>query len=116
MPTIKEAILNLFAGQEPCTLGEIVTACGDQCEENISELMPLIVITVAEMIGDGTICGYDQEEEDIDDEWDYVWVLSEDPPLTHTELETAHEFANELINACQEPRSEVNTTRIEEES
>ena len=90
MPTIKEAILNLFAGQESCTLGDILRGCGELCDEKPSALMPLIVITIAEMIGDGTICGCDQEDEGDNwiFAWDYAWVLSEDPaPSTTTRIE-----------------------------
>jgi len=108
MTTTKEAIASLLAAQEPCTLRQIVEECAVQCDEKTSELMPLVVIAIAEMISDGTICGYGQEDEDLEDEFDYAWILSEDPaPLTSAELDSAREFADELINACQEPSPEV---------
>jgi len=87
MTTIKEAIRDLLAAQEPCTLGEIVRECSAQCDERASALMPMVVIAIAEMISDGTICGYGQEDEELRNGFDYAWILSEDPaPLTRAEL------------------------------
>jgi len=78
MPTIKEAISNLFAEQESCTISDLVRECGERCDEKPSALMPLIVTTIAEMIGDGTICGCNQEDKGDNwvYAWDYAWVLS----------------------------------------
>ena len=101
MMTAKDAIASLLAAQEPCTLGEIMGECSVQCSGKTSELMPMVITAIAEMISDGTICGYGQEDEDLEDEFDYAWILSEDPaPLTRAELDSAREFADELINAC----------------
>jgi hypothetical protein len=79
MTTTKEAIASLLSAQEPCTFSQIVEECAVQCDEKTSELMPLVVIAIAEMISAGTICGYWQEDEDVESEFDYAWVLSEDP-------------------------------------
>lgn len=76
MNNIAQAIKDLLAASEPCTLQEICEEIRAQCSVSPQNLLPQVIAAIAYLQDKGEICEYLQLP--IDDPLEYAWLLSEE--------------------------------------
>jgi hypothetical protein len=86
IPAAKNRIRRTLATQEPCTFEQILFEM--ECSGiDALNAMPVCILALAEMIKEGTICGWDEQLDSIEDPADYAWVLSEPASLASLQLD-----------------------------
>lgn len=73
---ITQAIKDLLAASEPCTLEQICEEIRVQYSVSQQNLLPQVIAAISNLQDKGEICEYLQPP--IDDPMEYAWLLSEE--------------------------------------